>query len=297
MKKESAHQESLNAIKRKVVDLDLRKFLRMNKLPFLVAVRPHQLKFAMTTEVIPDLHDKIVVSTDQLLKLSERVQSIDAEKELLKQSYFDQKRQTTKAEAARQEKLNRLNNLKAKLTELQVLKFGKVVDLDKLDTSAIQGGTDDLKASVATSKKEAIYIAKKLSTQLRHLEVEHQRVLRENTETLREVLRRKEAINACNAKFSHVTAHGDIVKSVAPEKLDIAKEKLDQKQRELDDMRGEIDLLSRSTRNAPMPTIPDKRASSVARPKAPFTDSMFNIGEARSIVATPRRKYSLYPSY
>lgn len=297
IQKEDAHQAALNAIKKEMNDLTLEKVRAMNKLTAYVPIRAHQIHIPVDVENILDLKDKIVISSEQLIQLHERVQSIEAEKEAMKQNIHVEKRESSKHDGMRQEKLDRLKTVTAKLEEIQTLKFGKPVDLDKLDMANVQPGAQELKDQIASFEKESRRLIKKLSAELKEVGAEHHEVLQKNTQVLREVLRSKERINASDVRAQHVLKTSDHPSRLeALSETQKAQELLVFKTQEMNKMKEEVQYLS-SHRGRSSSPIQSLKREVKARPGAPFTDSMFHIGEARSVVATPHRKHSMFPAH
>jgi hypothetical protein len=146
-KQETTVIAALNSIEQDMQHWRREKLRKLNILQTLVALRPHQIHSS------PD--DKNIVLEDrQLSQLAERCKTIVVEKGTATEQYRQLKRDFGRLERQREERGKQLAILQSRLREVQRLKFGKLVDLEKLEDMDQKAEPSDAEDKLANFERE-----------------------------------------------------------------------------------------------------------------------------------------------
>eukprot|EP00879_Flechtneria_rotunda_P013188 GHRR01013773.1.p1 GENE.GHRR01013773.1~~GHRR01013773.1.p1 ORF type:complete len:651 (+),score=294.03 GHRR01013773.1:456-2408(+) len=148
-KKAKLLEQSLAAINQDLLAFQQEKQGRLNQLPAIVALRLHQISHLEGGGLPADLSGGLVFSQQQLARLKQRMQELDTERAWLKQQQKELQRQASQLAADRAAKEAHLAELTGRCRDVQMLKFGQVIDVSLLDMIGVRNqGADELRKAL-----------------------------------------------------------------------------------------------------------------------------------------------------
>jgi hypothetical protein len=134
-KKEKTLTQALAAEDALLTEMQLEKQGKLNELDTAVPLRMSQiLDYRDDLTLNKDLSKSLVFPTDAIEGLHERINELSMEKSLQKEDRRKIKKEKAKLQAEKGELETISNELERKLIEIQMLKFGSVVDLEALES-------------------------------------------------------------------------------------------------------------------------------------------------------------------
>ncbi|WIA29897.1 hypothetical protein OEZ86_012366 [Tetradesmus obliquus] len=187
-KKARLLEQALAAVNQSVLEFQQEKQARLNQLPAVVSLRLHQVEFLEGRRLPHDLSGAVVFSQQQLGRLKQRMQELDEERAALRQQQKELRRQHHQLQADKAAKQGHLAELSAKCRDVQMLKFGQVIDVALLDTIGVRNRAADelreaLKQQLSTGTRELAEWDAKIAAKRRELLA----LSRENTTALNTV--------------------------------------------------------------------------------------------------------------
>ncbi len=142
-----------------LADFQRDKQARLNKVPAVLTIKAHAVQLPSGASALPeDLSSGIVISRGALERLQCRLGELASERAALKDSHRSLQRQAAQLAADKASKEGRLEELQARCKEVQLLKFGQLIDLSVLDQIGLRGGGNaELKAQVVQQVGAAWY--------------------------------------------------------------------------------------------------------------------------------------------
>eukprot|EP00760_Papus_ankaliazontas_P006881 PhM_4_TR13208/c0_g1_i1/m.53123 len=144
--KQKAVETDLAKIEAEILAFQNEKQKQLNQLETIVVLKARQIQCLTERGRLPrDESHNVVFTKTGLRGLRQRIIDLGLEKQRLRKSFNDLRREEIKL-ASVQRKLNTLvSDWEAKVGELQLLKFGQKVDLDKLENVSVDRETENLK--------------------------------------------------------------------------------------------------------------------------------------------------------
>ncbi|XP_040013967.1 cilia- and flagella-associated protein 44 [Xiphias gladius] len=134
---------------RKEVEDDLElvnreKQQKMNELDVVVPLRLHQIEFVVNGSMPSDLSPALVLDRTELNRLQERIKQLQVEKSQQRDLYF-QARQHVRLIHDRKDMDTKIQALEKQCNELMMIKYGRLVDLEALQTLSGNRVLEELK--------------------------------------------------------------------------------------------------------------------------------------------------------
>ncbi|XP_060756826.1 cilia- and flagella-associated protein 44-like [Neoarius graeffei] len=186
-KKVKIVQSNLKAVDGDLELLNQEKQQKVNELDAVVPLRLHQIEY-MNNGVMPsDLSEALVINATSVSQLHKRIQELEQEKIAQKQLYRQARKQHVQLRADLRDMEAKSQELKAHCEQLMMKKFGKMVDLEALQTLGGNQKLEELKylkqVQEAQHMKELRMWEEKVIAARQKLT----NVTRENTERLRKL--------------------------------------------------------------------------------------------------------------
>ncbi|KAF8073262.1 ABCG35 [Scenedesmus sp. PABB004] len=145
-KKAKLLEQALAGATQSVMEFQQEKQGRLNQLPAIVSLRLHQVEFLADRRLPADLSSALVFSQHELSRLQRRMQELDEERSALRRQHKELQHAHAQLAADKAAKEARLAELAARCREMQLLKFGQVIDVALLDTIGVRNrGADELR--------------------------------------------------------------------------------------------------------------------------------------------------------
>lgn len=153
VKKQKLVEQGLAAIQQDITEFQREKQARLNQIDVIVSLRMHQIEYLVDGNLPTDLSQALVFSEQELERLKRRVEELDQEKSDLRQHHKTMKKEHLQLLRDRKAKEDKVKELEAKAHDVQMLKFGQVIDLDLLDKVGASKGTEDLKEQLKVQEQ------------------------------------------------------------------------------------------------------------------------------------------------
>eukprot|EP00958_Prasinococcus_capsulatus_P003259 scaffold302_cov397-Prasinococcus_capsulatus_cf.AAC.7 len=184
MRKQKTSESALKAIDKEMQELQKQKQNKLNHIDVVVALKMHQIEYLWNGAVPDDLSQGLVFSRTALQCLRSRVQELIDEKMSLRKQQRELEKHHANLLREQKVKEGRIKALETRAYDVQMLKFGQIVDLDLLDRMSVCNDCEEVKESL---KKQEANHAKELRSWQHKIEAankELEQVTRENTDAL-----------------------------------------------------------------------------------------------------------------
>ncbi|XP_077335811.1 cilia- and flagella-associated protein 44 isoform X3 [Lithobates pipiens] len=222
---------------------------KLNELHVVVPLKLHQVDYMINGEIPSDLSQALVFTNHSLESLQHRIKELHLEKVEKRELYKQAREQHKQLIRERKEMESKIEGLEEKCCQQMMMKFGRLVDLEALQTLSVNTTLEELKMKSSQRQKEmdqeiAEWEAKLMETKKKVVEV-----TRENTkklDRLNEILTEKKVVEA--KLDTRQTAVG--AEFQGPRKADIReRQKLLHRAQiqaeEMESLKEEISLLSK----------------------------------------------------
>ncbi|KAJ1567975.1 Cilia- and flagella-associated protein 44 [Cladochytrium tenue] len=184
LKREKAIDAALRGTEAEIQDFQNQKQRRLNELDVVVPLRLHQVLYLEQGGIPGDLGDALVFSNTGLARLKARIKELGQEKTEVRRQHRDLRRMHVALVRSRREKRDRLAELEARAADVQALKFGREVDLEKLERLGINRAADELRERLAREEAEQQKELREWETKVEDAKREFTLVTRKNTDLL-----------------------------------------------------------------------------------------------------------------
>lgn len=253
IKKEKVIHVSLKNTEASIEDFQTQKQQKLNELDVIVPLRLHQLQYLENNALPADLSSALVFVEDGLRVLKGRIKELHEEKIDIKKSHWELKKMHVSLVKSRKEKQRKLEDLDRRAYEVQMLKFGKVIDLDKLERMGVNKNAEELREKLL---KDDLRRTQELNQAQKEIDKRKERldsVIKENTSRLDKIVELRETDirleESLNAGQSAVAAEYN-----GPMKKDIQERErllklIHVQGNEIEELKGEIEMLVRKPNN------------------------------------------------
>nr|DBA34597.1 TPA: hypothetical protein GDO54_002143 [Pyxicephalus adspersus] len=238
----------------KSAEVELEAFQRekqqkLNELHVVVPLKLHQVDYMINGEIPCDLSQALVFTNHSLESLQHRIKELQVEKVEKKELYKQAKEQHKHLIRERKEMEVKIQGLEEKCCQQMMMKFGRLVDLEALQTLSVNTTLEELKLKSSKRRKEMDQEIAEWEDKLMETKKKLVEVTREHTkklDRLNDILTEKKVIEAkLDARQTVVGAEFQ-----GPRKADIReRQKLLHRAQlqaeELESLKEEISLLSK----------------------------------------------------
>ena len=145
IKKEKIIDMALKGAESEIEDFQTLKQRKLNELDVIVPLRFTQIQHLEENNVPQDFTQTLVFYNEGLSQLHLRIDELRQEKIDIKKQHRELKKQHVGFIKSKKEKEERVAELSAKARDVQMLKFGQVVDLEKLEKLGANKVADEVK--------------------------------------------------------------------------------------------------------------------------------------------------------
>lgn len=183
-KRVKAAEQSLKAIDAESEELFKDKQQAINEVSVPLALRLRQFKLLEDGNLPKDTSMGLAVARPELKRLRRRIDELSAERTSLKRAQVELRHEAVQLRRGRAVKDSRTKELGEKARELQLLKFGRLVDLKALDDFGSNRQAEDLKEQLRRVERAQAEEFRRAEAQMAVAEDEFMRATMENTACL-----------------------------------------------------------------------------------------------------------------
>ncbi|XP_068733143.1 cilia- and flagella-associated protein 44-like isoform X1 [Montipora capricornis] len=173
----------------KTAEADLEAFQRekqqkLNELDVVVVLKLHQIQYMVNSVLPQDLSQCLVFNSPGLVRLQSRIKELEKEKAEQKRLYREHRQ--THVQLIRDKKVQeaRISELEEKVRNMLMLKFGRLVDLEKLETVTVNRTLEELKEKLRQQESKSAAEIAKWDSKIVSYKGKVTQLTRENTQRL-----------------------------------------------------------------------------------------------------------------
>lgn len=269
-KKEKQVTTEQKAIETDIEAFQNEKQQKFNALDVLVMLRLDQIQ-CLVNDMLPEDQSECIVFTNRGLKnLEQKITDIKQDMRDQRKQQGDVKKQSGRLAREIKIKAAEVADLQAKCTDVQVLKFGKEIDLEAIEKASVNKEADELKDKLEKHERERAQKIVQWDEMIKEAKAEQQEVIQKNTELLKHMGDLTEAQQklevALNASGGVMNVdHDPNVEKKAAERAHMM-DLVQMQANEIDALKAEINMLRRKGGHVYTP-IQKRVASSSMRTK------------------------------
>ncbi|XP_075448975.1 cilia- and flagella-associated protein 44 isoform X2 [Ascaphus truei] len=249
------------AKKVKVVEVNLKKaeaeleaFQRekqqkLNELHVVVPLKLHQVEYMINGEVPNDLAQALVFTNKSLESLQQRIKELQMEKVEKRELYKQARQQHKQLIRDKKEIEAKIERLEEKCRQQMMMKFGRLVDLEALQTHSVNTNLEELKMKSSEKEHRMDREIKEWQAKVVELKMHLMEVTREQTrklESMNELLTAKMALEAkLDARQTSVGEEFQGPRKSEMKEMQKLIELVEIQADEIDHLKEEISLLSK----------------------------------------------------
>ncbi|XP_063718325.1 cilia- and flagella-associated protein 44-like isoform X2 [Symsagittifera roscoffensis] len=145
-KKVKQVDNALSAAEKDLEDFQVEKQGKLNQLQMIVVLKLHQIEFLVQGGVLPnDLSEALVFERNGLLRLQTRIHELHDEKQQQNRKQKENKLQNVQLKKGRKMLSSKIQELASECDQMMLLKFGRTVDLQRLEMVTVNRLLEELK--------------------------------------------------------------------------------------------------------------------------------------------------------
>ncbi|XP_075762751.1 cilia- and flagella-associated protein 44 isoform X2 [Pelodiscus sinensis] len=186
-KKVKVVQASFDTAEGELEAFQREKQQRLNELHVVVPLKLHQVEYMVNGELPNDLSQALVFTNQSLEYLQQRIMVLQHEKLDQRQLYKQARQQHKQLIRDRREIEIRIQRLEENCNQLMLMKFGRVVDLEALQTLSINTNLEELKIKMMEKEYVQAQELKKWEERIFELRQRLMMLMKENTSKLQQL--------------------------------------------------------------------------------------------------------------
>ncbi|CAK8686101.1 unnamed protein product [Clavelina lepadiformis] len=157
---------------------------KLNELDIIVPLRLHQVEHVYNAIVPSDLSQCLIFANNSLTSLQRRIKELQQEKNEERKFYKEARQQHVHLIKNRRIMEERIEQMEEKCEHMMMLKFGRIVDLEKLDAVTINRNVEELKEQVRRNEAKNAQEILKREKRINRLKDQVTDLTRANTKRL-----------------------------------------------------------------------------------------------------------------
>ncbi|ORY52261.1 WD40 repeat-like protein, partial [Neocallimastix californiae] len=249
LKKEKIIDSALKGFESDIQAFQTLKQKKLNELDVVVPLKLNQIQYLNGQSVPSDLSAALVFQNEEVKRLKLRIKELHQEKADIRKQHRELRKMHNNLIINKKEKLARIVELEKKAYDVQMLKFGQIIDLEKLERMGVNKNAEDLKEKL--NKKENKYSIE-LNNWDKKVQMNKQQltaVTIENTKKINTYLDLKKLYNKLENSLTSAQATMTTVYNDEDNQNNTEKEKLlnlvNDQRNEIEELKREIEILMR----------------------------------------------------
>ncbi|XP_075252601.1 cilia- and flagella-associated protein 44-like isoform X3 [Convolutriloba macropyga] len=144
-KKTKVIDHSLAAAEKDLEDFQVEKQGKLNQLQIIVVLKLHQIEYLISNVLPNDLSEALVFERNGLLRLQTRIHELNDEKVQQNRKQKENKLQNVQLKKGRKMLSSKIQELSSECDQMMLLKFGRTVDLERLEMVTVNRLLEELK--------------------------------------------------------------------------------------------------------------------------------------------------------
>ena len=157
---------------------------KLNELDVVVTLRLDQVQYLLNKTIPQDLSKCLIFDQSFFANLQQRIKELEREKMKQKQQYRGRRQQHVQMIRDKKTMELKIKELDEKVEQIQMLKFGRKVDLEKLETISVNRVAEELKEKLREQEIKNVKEIVKWDNDIDDLQSELTKLIRQNTKQL-----------------------------------------------------------------------------------------------------------------
>ncbi|ORX54869.1 WD40 repeat-like protein [Piromyces finnis] len=270
LKKEKIIDAALKGFESDIQEFQTLKQKRLNELDVVVPLKLSQIQYLNGQSIPNDFSAALVFQNQEVKRLKLRIKELHQEKADIRKQHRELRKMHNNLIISKKEKLARIVELEKKAYDVQMLKFGQVIDLEKLERMGVNKNAEELKEKL--NKNDNKY-ANELNEWHKKVQMNKEQltaVTVENTKKMNTYLDLKKLYinlekSLTDAQTTLTTVYNDDDKKGKLEHEKLIKLVNDQKN-EIEELKKEIEILIRKPNRSPLLKRVKKFTTNISNP-------------------------------
>ncbi|KAJ3275132.1 Cilia- and flagella-associated protein 44 [Terramyces sp. JEL0728] len=181
IKKEKIIDVGLKNAETEIQEFQTQKQRKLNELDVVVPLRFSQVQYLENDHFPKDMSACLVFYNEGLIQLKRRIKELHQEKADIKKQHRELRKQHVSFNKSRKEKQQKVADLSDRARDVQMLKFGQIVDLEKLERLSVNKTADELKEKLQKEDLKRLKESAEFDHKIREEKEKLIDVIRENT--------------------------------------------------------------------------------------------------------------------
>ncbi|XP_041471026.1 cilia- and flagella-associated protein 44-like [Lytechinus variegatus] len=264
-KKQKIIENGLKTAEADLEQFQLEKQQKLNELDVIVTLRLHQVEHVVNGSVPQDLSQCLVFTNQAIRRLQQRIRELKEEKSAQRRHYKEHRQKHVQLIKDRKLMEARIDELEEKSNDMMRLKFGRIVDLDKMETVGVNRNVEELKEKIRINEGENAQEMQKWEKKILAKKRRITELTKDNTERLRQLTflvgENKDLEKELDARQTSLTGQKSGNEFQGSRKADVVERKrliqlVQLQAQEIEALKEEIGLLSRKGGHILPPTQP-----------------------------------------
>ncbi|XP_070551975.1 cilia- and flagella-associated protein 44-like isoform X2 [Ptychodera flava] len=272
-KKAKIIDSSLRTAEADLEAFQLEKQQKLNELHVVVALKLHQIEYMVNGVVPQDLQHCLVFTCAGMVRLQRRIRELKDEKASQRRHYKEHRQQHVQLIKDRKLMEAKIQELEEKCNEMMMLKFGRIVDLEKLETVGVNRNIEELKEKLRINEYAHAEELRKIEDKIALKKERITELTRDNTEKLEQLTlllgENKELETQLDSRQKNLGGEFQGARKADMRERQRLIQLVQLQAQEIDALKEEIGLLSRKGGHILPPTqppLPHTATSSMGRP-------------------------------
>ncbi|XP_052720233.1 cilia- and flagella-associated protein 44-like isoform X2 [Crassostrea angulata] len=144
-KKLKVVDSALKAAQNELEAFQLEKQQKLNELDVVVTLKLHQIQYMINGVLPQDLSQTLVFESHGVTRLQQRIKELEHEKHMQKKHMKESRRKHVQLIKDRKVFDSKISEMEERTNEMMIAKFGRIVDLEKLETITVNRQIEELK--------------------------------------------------------------------------------------------------------------------------------------------------------
>ncbi|XP_031554688.1 cilia- and flagella-associated protein 44-like isoform X2 [Actinia tenebrosa] len=184
VKKAKVIDSALNTAEADLEAFQREKQQKLNELDVVVVLRLSQIQYMINNTIPQDLSPCLVFCGSGLNQLQHRIKELEKEKHEQKRLYREHRHKHVQLIRDKKVMESKIAELDEKVENMMMLKFGRLVDLEKLETVSVNRTVEELKEKLRQQEVKAAKDVAKWDTKIDSYKSKITQLTRENTQRL-----------------------------------------------------------------------------------------------------------------
>ncbi|XP_077985504.1 cilia- and flagella-associated protein 44-like isoform X2 [Glandiceps talaboti] len=272
-KKAKIIDSSLRTAEADLEAFQLEKQQKLNELDVVVALKLHQVEHMVNGVVPQDLTHCLVFNCAGMFRLQRRIRELKDEKSAQRRHYKEHRQQHVRLIKDRKLMETKIGELEEKCNEMMMLKFGRIVDLEKLETVGVNRNIEELKEKLRINEFAHAEELLKLQEKIEAKKARITALTRDNTDKIEQLTlllgESKELETQLDSRQKNLGGEFQGVRKADIRERHRLIQLVQLQAQEIDALKEEIGLLSRKGGHILPPTqppLPHTATGSLGRP-------------------------------